>query len=114
MFFSFLGLRTLLGLLVRSGRGPDVKDIELLVLRPSGHVRRDTNNGALHRRATSSAPRRCRTQTRLLASATMVPERCAGGRATLREVVLCGVFAAAASVSIPSSSVGSIRSNIFA
>jgi hypothetical protein len=47
MFFSFLGLRTLLGLLVRSGRGPDVKDIELMVLRPSGHVRRDTNNGAL-------------------------------------------------------------------
>jgi hypothetical protein len=32
MFFSFLGLRTLLGLLVRSGRGPDVKDIELMVL----------------------------------------------------------------------------------
>src|SRR6266511_3255760 len=35
MFFSFLYLavRALLGLLVRSGRGPDVKDIELMVLR---------------------------------------------------------------------------------
>src|SRR5712691_9362040 len=36
MFFSFLYLsvRALLGLLVRSGRGPNVKDIELMVLRP--------------------------------------------------------------------------------
>jgi hypothetical protein len=35
MFFSFfyLSVRALLGLLVRSGRGPDVKDIELMVLR---------------------------------------------------------------------------------
>ena len=35
MFFSllYLALRALLGLLVRSGRGPDVKDVELLVLR---------------------------------------------------------------------------------
>ena len=35
MFFSFLYLavRALLGLLVRSCRGPDVKDIELMVLR---------------------------------------------------------------------------------
>jgi hypothetical protein len=35
MFFSFLYLavRALLGLLVRSRRGPDVKDVELMVLR---------------------------------------------------------------------------------
>lgn len=35
MFFSFLYLavRAVLGLLVRSRRGPDVKDIELMVLR---------------------------------------------------------------------------------
>jgi hypothetical protein len=35
MFFSFLYLavRALLGLLVRSGRGPGVKDVELMVLR---------------------------------------------------------------------------------
>lgn len=35
MFFSFayLALRALLGLLVRSRRGPDIKDIELMVLR---------------------------------------------------------------------------------
>jgi putative transposase len=35
MFFSFayLALRTLIGLLLRSRRGPDVKDLELMVLR---------------------------------------------------------------------------------
>ena len=35
MFFSFayLALRALLGLLVRSRRGPDSKDIELMVMR---------------------------------------------------------------------------------
>ncbi len=35
MFFSFLYLavRALLGLLVRSRRGPDVKDVELMVIR---------------------------------------------------------------------------------
>jgi len=35
MFFSllYLAVRALLGLLVRSRRGPDVKDVELLVLR---------------------------------------------------------------------------------
>jgi len=35
MFFSFayLALRARLGLLVRSGRGPDIKNIELMVLR---------------------------------------------------------------------------------
>ncbi len=35
MFFSFayLALRALLGLLVRSRRGPDIKDIEVMVLR---------------------------------------------------------------------------------
>jgi hypothetical protein len=35
MFFSFayLALRALLGLLVRSRRGPDIKDTELMVLR---------------------------------------------------------------------------------
>jgi hypothetical protein len=35
MFFSFLYLavRALLGLLVRSRRGPDIKDVELMVLR---------------------------------------------------------------------------------
>ncbi|MDQ2983310.1 MAG: hypothetical protein M3R70_05225 [Actinomycetota bacterium] len=35
MFFSllYLAVRALLGLLVRSRRGPDVKDVELMVLR---------------------------------------------------------------------------------
>lgn len=35
MFFSFayLTVRALLGLLVRSRRGPDIKDIELMILR---------------------------------------------------------------------------------
>lgn len=35
MFLSvlYLAVRALLGLLVRSGRGPDVKDIELMILR---------------------------------------------------------------------------------
>jgi hypothetical protein len=32
-FFLYLGLRALLGALVRSRRGLDMKDIELLVLR---------------------------------------------------------------------------------
>jgi putative transposase len=31
--FAYLALRALLGLLVRSRRGPDIKDIELMVLR---------------------------------------------------------------------------------
>lgn len=38
MFFSFayLVVRALLGLLVRSRRGPDVKDIELMILATTG------------------------------------------------------------------------------
>jgi putative transposase len=50
MFFSFayLALRSLLGLLVRSGRGPDVKDIELMVLRHELEVlRRQVGRPAL-------------------------------------------------------------------
>ena len=49
MFFSFayLGFRALLGLLVRSRRGPDLKDIELIVLRHElGVLRREVRRPA--------------------------------------------------------------------
>ncbi|MGH2450527.1 MAG: integrase, partial [Candidatus Limnocylindria bacterium] len=50
MFFSFayLAFRALLGLLVRSRRGPDVKDIELMILRHElGLLRRQVDRPAL-------------------------------------------------------------------
>lgn len=50
MFFSllYLAVRALLGLLIRSSRGPDAKDIELMVLRHELEVlRRQTGRPKL-------------------------------------------------------------------
>jgi hypothetical protein len=61
MFFSFayLAVRALLGLLVRSRRGPDLKDLELMVLRHEFDVlRRQVGRPALRPLiARSSLPR---------------------------------------------------------
>ena len=56
--FLYLGFRALLGALVRSRRGLDVKDVELLVLRhelPRRRLTHGTIIGALHVPSTGPA-----------------------------------------------------------
>jgi putative transposase len=81
MFFSFLYLavRALLGLIVRSGRGPGVKDVELMVLRHElevprrqlGRPKLRPADRALLAAAAWQLPRSSRG-TRLLTSGTLL------------------------------------------
>jgi len=82
VFFSFLYLavRALLGLLVRSRRGPDVKDVELLVLRDE--------LGVLRRQA--RRPNVQRVDRALLAAGLAICPRLLGCRCSSRRGRSCG------------------------
>lgn len=82
VFFSFLYLavRALLGLLVRSRRGPDVKDVELLVLRHELEV--------LRRQA--RRPNVQRVDRALLAAGLAICPRLLGCRCSSRRGRSCG------------------------